>query len=145
MRRRQQDDLERVGIPCVRGPLFDMDEGPFAHSQIDPTMEEVLIGSVIWKHKGRNNPISIARLREMTKLSERQIKGVVEQLVVSHKLKIGGRREDPVGYFVIQDAEDLAAAVGPYKAQILAMWRRLRVLEQPGLLREFLGQLSLED
>lgn len=145
MAKHSHDDWERVGLPRVHGPLFDMNEGPFAHSQMDPTLEEILVGGIIWKHKGREKPITIAKIKEMTKLSERQIKGVVEQLVVSHKLRIGARREEPAGYFVIQDAEDLATAVGPYKSQILAMWRRLRVLEQPGLLREFLGQLSLED
>jgi len=70
---------------------------------------------------------------------------VVEQLVVSHWMKIGGRREAPAGYYMIETAEDLATAVGPYRAQIISMWRRLRVLMQPQALRELLGQLKLED
>ena len=45
---------------------------------------------------------------------------------------------------MIQDADDQATAVGPYKSQILAMFKRLRVLEAPHRLREFLGQLKLE-
>jgi|DewCreStandDraft_4_1066084.scaffolds.fasta_scaffold06909_17 hypothetical protein len=120
-------------------------EGPFSASQLPPTKEEVLVASLIWQRRGRGNPISIARLRQLTGFSERQIKGIVEQLVVAHRIRIGARREDPAGYFMIETAEDLEAAVKPYRNQILAMWRRLRVLEQPHKLMELLGQLRLED
>jgi hypothetical protein len=119
-------------------------EGPFSASQLPPTKEEVLVASLIWQRRGRGNPISIARLRQLTGFSERQIKGLVEQLVVAHRMRIGARREDPAGYFMIETAEDLEAAVKPYRNQILAMWRRLRVLEKPQRLRELLGQLRLE-
>ncbi len=120
-------------------------EGPFSASQLPPTKEEVLVASLIWQRRGRGNPISIARLRQLTGFSERQIKGIVEQLVVAHRMRIGARREDPAGYFMIETAEDLEAAVKPYRNQILAMWRRLRVLEQTHKLMELLGQLRLED
>jgi hypothetical protein len=60
-------------------------------------------------------------------------------------MQIGARREEPAGYFVIQNNEDLEAAVGPYKSQILAMVRRLRVLEPSQHSRlEFLGKIRLE-
>jgi hypothetical protein len=134
---------ECYGVPTVRGPLFDA--GPFDGSPNTPTPEEILLGGLIWRHTGRANPISIAKLHEMTGYSERQIKGIVEQLVVTHHLQIGAKREEPAGYFVIQDVADREAAVGPYRSQILSMWRRLRVLEGPQTLRELLGQLRLDD
>lgn len=127
----------------ISGPLFEGD--PFGESKVKPQPDEVLVASLIWKHRGRGNPVSIARLKDLTGFSERSIKGVVEQLVVCHRMKIGGRREEPVGYFVIEDAEDLRVAVGPYRAQILAMWRRLKVLESARELRELLGQLTLDE
>jgi hypothetical protein len=123
------------------GRLID---GPFAGSKLRPTKPEILLAGLIWQHRGRERPLSIARLRELTGVNERAIKGIVEQLIVAHKMRIGGRREEPAGYFMIEDSEDQAAAVGPYKAQILAMLRRLRVLESREALREFLGQLRLE-
>jgi hypothetical protein len=139
-------EAEIYGLPTVHGPLFRVEEEtPFSHSPVRPNQEEILLGSLIWKHRGRANPISIARLHEITGLSDRQIKGIVEQLVVTHKIRIGGRREEPAGYFVIESAEDLESAVKPYKAQVIAMWRRLRVLEAPQALKELLGQLKLED
>lgn len=124
------------------GPLFDA--GPFGQSKIQPTAMEALVAGMIWKHKGRNNPISIARISELTKLSDRTIKGVVERLIVTHKIRIGARRDEPAGYFVIEGIEDLDAAVGPYKAQMLSMLHRLRVLAPPEVVREFLGQLKIE-
>jgi hypothetical protein len=133
--------LQQAGLFEERGRR----EGPFSASQLPPTKEEVLVASLIWQRRGRGNPISIARLRQLTGFSERQIKGIVEQLVVAHRIRIGARREDPAGYFMIETAEDLEAAVKPYRNQILAMWRRLRVLEQPHKLMELLGQLRLED
>lgn len=143
------DDSDFYGLPTVRGPLFDeaapATETIFERSKVQPSQEEFLVASLIWRRRGRANPISIARLRELTSLSERQVKGVVEQLVVAHRMRIGGRREEPAGYFMIENAEDLETAVRPYRAQILAMWRRLRVLEAPQGLRELLGQLRLED
>ena len=127
------------------GPLFDQPvDGPFARSKFRPTGHETLIASLIWQHRGRARPISITRLQELTGLSERTIKGVVEELVVSHRMRIGARREDPSGYFIIEDAADLEAAVKPYKAQVIAMLRRLRALESAEAVREFLGQLALE-
>ncbi len=122
----------------------EVNEGPFARSKMVPMPLETLIAGLIWKHRGRGNPISIARVREVTGWSERAIKGMVEQLIVSHRMRIGARRGEPSGYFIIEDIEDQETAVGPYKAQILAMLRRLRVLESPEGVREFLGQLAIE-
>lgn len=126
-------------------PLFAPESrGPFGDSDAKPSPEELMVGSLIWKHRGRSNPISIARLRELTGYGERQIKGLVEQLVITHRMRIGGSRQEPAGYFIVQDAADLAAAVEPYKSQILSMLRRLRVLDAPHARREFLGQIRLE-
>lgn len=124
-------------------PLFQAD--PFADSTQKPTPEELAVGALVWRHKGRANPLPIARLRELTGYTERQIKGVIEQLIVTHRMQIGARREDPAGYFMIQNAEDLDAAVRPYKSQILAMVRRLRVLDPSHHSRlEFMGQIRCE-
>jgi hypothetical protein len=125
----------------ITGPLFQQDEVPLGGA----TGDEKDVAKLISEHRGAANPISIARIRERLALSERQVKGIVERLVVDYRLKIGARREEPSGYFLICTSADLQAAVGPYKAQILAMWKRLRVLEEKQALRELLGQLRLED
>jgi hypothetical protein len=125
------------------GPLFN--EGPFSRSLHEPSGVESVVGQMIWKHKGHANPLSISKIQTVTGYSERDIKKIVEQLVVKHKLKIGGNRQEPWGYFIAESAEDLAKACEPFENQILAMWRRLRVLKSPQELREMLGQLKLEE
>ena len=128
------------------GPLFEQPkpEDPFDRSEFRPTTLEAQIGRLIWQHKGRDHPISIARIGELTKMSDRTIKGVVESLIVLHKMRIGGKRDAPAGYFVIESIDDQQAAVGPYWAQVRAMLRRLCVLESPAVVRELLGQMALE-
>ncbi len=143
MRRCDASDYDR-GFDDL--PLFAARSGagPFDNSTQKPTSEEVFIAGLIWSHVGRANPISIAHLRELTKYSDRQIKGIVEQLIVTHHIRIGGSRQEPVGYFIVESDDDLRAAVEPYKSQILSMLKRLRVLDAPQARREFLGQIRLE-
>lgn len=132
--------------PAVNNLFGDVPQsGAFADSKIPPTAIERVIAEIIWPHQGRQNPIAIATLSKIAGKSERDIKGIVEQLVVTHRMRIGGRREEPAGYFVIVDAEDLAVAIGAYQKQIFAMWRRLRVLLSKRELAELHGQLVIEE
>ncbi len=140
-----------VGGEPGAGPLFDAQESlsaAFAASKVSPSGIERVVAEIIWRHQGRGNPISIAALCKAAGQSERSIKGIVEQLVVTHRMRIGGYRGgggDQVGYAVIVDAQDQAAAVGPYLSQIRAMVRRLRVLTSAREVAELLGQLSIEE
>lgn len=115
----------------------------FADSKITPDAKERVVAGLIACHQGRGDPISIAALTAATGWRDREIKGIVEQLVVTHRMRIGGRRGEPVGYFTIVDLEDLEAAVRPYRDQIFAMWRRLRVLMSKHALAEMAGQLAM--
>jgi hypothetical protein len=125
------------------------DPGPFAQSSLTPTTTERLVASLIWAHR-RPIPITIAHIIAACKttygetVSERTVKGIVEQLRVSHRCPIGASREAPAGYFWIRTAADRETAVRPYREQILSMWRTLRVLDSPSALRELHGQLRLE-
>jgi len=149
MRRGRGDARDFVSAEDAMGPLFERagverDGGPFAASKVTPERKERVVAELIWRHQGRGNPVSIAMLTKATGWTDREIKAIVEQLVVTHRMRIGAKRSEPVGYFVVADAEDLAAAVGPYRDQVFAMWRRLRVLMEPRALRELHGQLVLE-
>ena len=155
------DDTGMVAAVQSPGPLFDAAESElrsdaqggalchcFAKSKITPTGIERVVAEMIWRHQGRRNAISIDMLSRATGKDERAIKGIVEQLVTTHRARIGGYRGgsgERVGYAVIVDAEDLAAAVGPYRSQILSMWRRLRVLLSARELAELHGQLRIEE
>ena len=105
---------------------------------------EKTISRLIALQRGRANAISIAILCQMTEYTEREIKGIVEQLIVTHGLKIGSSRVKPFGYFMIIDQADLDAAICAYRHQILSMWRRLGALAPAHYLREMHGQLTIE-
>lgn len=127
------------------GPLFEQNnDAIFTQSQFRPTPMEKLVAELIAQHKGREHPISNRRLQELTHLSERDVKDIVEVLVCQHQARIGGRRGNPCGYFLVVDAEDLKMAVKPYRSQIRRMAQRLRVLEGREAVVELLGQMRLE-
>lgn len=119
-------------------------------SRIPASDNERRIWDLISGHRGYRNPVSIRILHSTTGLSERAIKDAVAALIVTHKLRIGALRggslaADAAGYFVVESAEDLAVAVRSYESQVLAMLRRLRVLQGgKQQLREWLGQLAVE-
>jgi len=144
---------EAVRTASVRAPSDDCTlrapaQGDlFAASKIEPEAIERVIAGMIAGHRGRGNPITIAMLASATGRGAREIKAIVEQLIVTHRLKIGALRDGRGGggYFMIADADDLAAAVRPYRGQIFAMWRRLRVLLEAHELRELHGQLTIEE
>jgi hypothetical protein len=126
-----------------RLPLFDEAEGgPFAASKVTPEANERVAAAIIYGHRGRERALKLHVLMDILGLDERKTRGIVEQLVVTHRMRIGASE---MGYYMIVDAEDLEAAIARPKAQIFAMWRRLRVLLEPHALRELHGQLGLGD
>lgn len=144
MKKVDADDFAPGVVASIAGPLFDEPAvDPFAGSKVTPDAVEKVVAGLIWQHQGRENPLPLAKLSEVTGRSERDVKAVVEQLVVTHRLRIGARRQMPWGYFVIVDAEDLRVACEPYESQIFAMWRRLRILRSPMEMKELLGQLVI--
>lgn len=121
-------------------PLFDPAADELAASRIPPAAKERRIFDLISPHRGHASAIPIRTLHTITGLSERSIKDAVAELIVTHKVLIGASRNADPGYFMIDTAHDQEIAVGAYKGQILAMLKRLRVLESPHKLREWLGQ-----
>jgi hypothetical protein len=97
-----------------------------------------LCGEIIWRHKGRADPISVAELMARTGVrTPREMKGIAAALVTEHGVMVGSIRgakgDDFGGYFVVQDAADLEAACGPFEAQIETMQKRVKRLRQLAL------------
>jgi hypothetical protein len=139
----QQNDCYDGQAKGIVGPLFKEIDDPFWQSIHTPTTMERLVAELIWS-RTRANPISITDLREETGADERTVKEIVESLITFHKVRIGAARGKPNGYFMIRSIQDQEAAVKPYRSQVRAMLRRLRVLESPEAVKEFLGQLQTE-
>ncbi len=154
-------DAEDFGAPswvdAADLPLFDDPRpGPFAQSKAAPTAVEAALAQVIWEHPGRKRPISIAEIIAHfdskialsdgpDRLTPRMVKEIVEQLRVAHGCPVGAVRGEPGGYYWIMDADDLEAAVRPYREQIKTMWRTLAALESAAKVREFWRELRPEE
>lgn len=113
-------------------------------SGIRASITERRVYDIVAAHRGHENAISIEIIRRMTSLSERAIKGAVAELVVTHHVLIGGSRQNPIGYFMIESDADRAAASAPLEGQIIQMLRRLRVLNSKHQVREWLGQQAAQ-
>ncbi|MCB1020611.1 MAG: hypothetical protein KDC27_11825 [Acidobacteria bacterium] len=116
----------------------------FERGRRGPSPDELLIAAEIYQAKGFKDPVSIARLKQDTKLDDRQVKGVVASLREEFGMPIGSRREQPSGYFWVVTEEDHEAAWGPYRAQMLTMARTLKRCDSPRRLAELAGQLEME-
>ena len=125
-------------------PLF-AEPDLFAGSAIEPSAMERVVAGILAQHRGWQQAIPLKALMDATGRDERQVRGVVEQLIVAHRMRIGTSLAAPCGYYTIETAEDLTRAVGPYKSQILSMLKRLRVLMEPHELRELYGQMGLDE
>ena len=106
--------------------------------------EREIAALLMAKHQGRENPLPISEICERLNINQRQAKAIIEALIIDFGMKIGASRGTPYGYFVIVDKQDQEAATRGYRRQILAMWRRLRMLENPHAMAELHGQLSME-
>ncbi len=119
-------------------PLFG---GPFEDSNGTPTPTEKEVAELIWA-ASRTQPIPLKTIAWRVELSDREVKGIVEQLRITHHCQIGASREEPSGYFWIRSEADREVAVRPYREQLLSMMRTLRVLESPDKLQKLYARLT---
>lgn len=144
----RDDDTRYIAEATIEGPLFAGPD-PFDSSPLERPQTEMerIVADLIFRHKGAANPISLAQIQTNTDLSDREVKGVVGDLRMRHRMPIGALRtseEGRGGYFWIVDAKDREAAAAPYRAQILSMWKTLRLLDHPENLRELRDRMTVE-
>ncbi len=142
----RRTDLDDNYGSSLGGPLFEAAAKPGLPRFVgDATPSEVLVVSIIHRHQGRENPVSIARITEECGLTARVIKEAVRQLRKHHRFPIGARRDgERPGYFWIVDAADADMAWGPYYRQILDMAENFGQFNRSARNRELYGQLRIK-
>ena len=142
---RRPDLDDNYGSPAA-GPLFEAAGEPGLPDFVgEATDAERSVAVLVFEHKGRGNPLSIARIRSATGLSAREVKAAVEQLVSHHGFPIGASRHSRRGgYYWIVDAADLEASNKPFEGQVIAMSRRLRKSNSRERNLHLYGQVGLE-
>jgi hypothetical protein len=126
-------DADDFGVRQAElGGLF-AEPGPWDETAPPEDKIRRLVGEIVWRHKGRKAPVSIAEIMSRTGvMTAREVKGIVLDLVMEHSMSIGSTRGGPGddfgGYYVIEDKADLDAAVKPFEAQAEAMQKRVSKL-----------------
>ena len=125
-------------------PLFDAPRDERPRPGIPFRANEVRIYDLIAPHHGYKEAMPLDAIHRITGMSERTIKGIISELIITHGILIGASRHEPIGYFMIESDADRAVASEPLKAQIIQMLRRLKVINKPHQVREWLGQQAAE-
>jgi len=92
-----------------------------------------------------HNPITIREIREATGIGVREIKELVRELVMVYHQPIVGRRGAPCGYYYATTAADIEQACKPLHGELVALARRIHAIAGPKRLREWLGQMRIEE
>ena len=95
------------------------------------TREERKVADLIQAYR-RSKPIPLRTVVELAALNERAVQLIVEALIVTHGIRIGGSRELPhSGYYLCVDDADVEAAVRPLRSTAESLLRRIKALTRP--------------
>lgn len=153
MRKTDIDDAYGGGhteaeLPLLAAMRPAVPVGPFARSVMVPSDEERWLAELLWRHQGRENPISITQIRERwpgdSPMDDRQVKKLVEGLKANHRMPIGALRTSPGGYFIMRDIDDERAGMQSYVKQVLTSFRTWRRMLSEQYRLELAGQMRVE-
>lgn len=127
--------------------LDEQVERVLADAVLEPRDKDVL--RILDAHRGQANPIKGEDILKQLDVavdehSRRWLKNVVENLVTTHGVKIGGSRFKPYGYFLVTSLADLDVALSPLLGEWYAYGRRIRALTSKTDFMRLCGQLDLD-
>jgi hypothetical protein len=118
--------------------------------------EQKMILRILNRHRGKENPIPLALLRdevsrELSKqkgrliyVSRRRIEDYVASLVKIFRIRIGSSRGVNHGYYWIRTTEELDRTTQIYTGEIRELALRVRALRGEQFVAELFGQMRLE-
>lgn len=116
----------------------------FGRTEIPLTTEEREILLILRWHKGASNAKPLADFAAKLNLSPRSMKQHIRNLAVTHKLPIGGSRQEPYGFFLCVTAEDIEVALRPIWNEIKSLLQRAHAVGDRQRVLEMLGQMQEE-
>ena len=78
--------------------------------------------------QGTQSATPLKKIKELTGLSERTIKGAIETLIFNHDIAIVARRGKTHGYYIAKNRKELENGLKEFKQQIRTSELRLRKL-----------------
>ena len=80
------------------------------------------------KHRGRGNPITCRRLEKTVGFSSRQIRRIIQHLVVEHHAPIASSVRYPYGFYLITGKKEAENCLKQYYSRVKEMLNRVRIL-----------------
>src|SRR4051812_18804276 len=116
-------------------------EGPFVMQA-----EQRAVLHVLWDHRGTDNAITLDTLRSKVRarghaLSGRKIKQLIQSLVRDFGIKVAARRQQPYGYFLPRQHEEIAETARIYEHEIEELALRVGALMGVGHAMEMLTKV----
>ncbi|MDZ4042895.1 MAG: hypothetical protein U1D96_05295 [Eubacteriales bacterium] len=113
--------------------------------QLVPSMtpEEDRIAKIIFKHRGRSNPVQVTVLSYKTGIDQRKVREIVKGLIEDHLLPIGSTSSKPAGYYVITDPRELRLVRRSLIRRAVSILNRAKAYDRGGWVSEMAGQLTM--
>jgi hypothetical protein len=116
---------------------------PVGFSEANLTAEERRVYDVIRFHLGRARAIQADEIAALLDLTTRVVNAVMKSLTENHALAIGASLVRPMGYYLIDTADELENYCRQLHNRALSTLRRESILRRTHML-ELLGQIRAE-
>ncbi len=104
--------------------------------------EERQILSILSQRRGKELAIPVRALAEAVRISERELRDRVKHLVEYHGVLIGSSTQQPYGYYIMEDPEEVDAAVRQLQHRLISLAVRISKLRKISL-EEVWGQMRI--
>lgn len=114
----------------------------------DLSPDERAVRAVLERHRGRARAIGLDVIAGIVGVSERTVQEVVAHLIERHHCPIGSAVKRPMGYFLIENDDELAESVSQLVHRLTALARRIAALKQsttPIVLKQMALDLESEE
>jgi len=92
-------------------------------------LEETIL-NILQAHQGKDNPITVQELEEMTLASSRKIRKIVASLVIHHNIPIASSVHYPYGFYLITDKDEALACLRQYWSRVKEVANRAKRLSK---------------
>jgi hypothetical protein len=105
--------------------------------------DERAVLDVLVRYRGRQEAVGLEIVAGIAGISERKVQEIVVHLIERHGWPIGSAVKSPMGYFLIENEEELAESLSQLVHRLTALARRIAALKH-STLPIVLHQLALD-
>lgn len=107
------------------------------------TDEEFSVWQIIERHKGRENAVKVDSVAWQARLNGKEVREIVNHLIMEHGKLIGSVTGTPPGYYIITNTEELKKHIKSLRHRGIAILSRAAALSKTSI-EDIFGQGRLE-